>query len=56
MKGQQNDMRGKWTTFIDEAGFYELVIRSKLPAAKKFRDWVFEKVLPSIYKWPIQTV
>ena len=56
MKGQQNDMRGKWTTFIDEAGFYELVISSKLPTAKKFRNWVFEIVLPSIYKWPIQTV
>ena len=51
MKGQQNDMRGKWTTFIHEAGFYELVFSSKLPAAKKFRDWVFEKVPPSICKY-----
>ena len=51
MKGQQNDMRGKWTTFIDEARFYELVFSSKLPAAKKFRDWVFEKVRPSICKY-----
>ena len=22
MKGQKNDMRSKWTTFIDEAGFF----------------------------------
>ena len=51
MEGQQNDMRGKWTTFIDEAGFYELVFSSKLPAAKKFRDLVYEKVLPSICKY-----
>ena len=51
MKGQKNDMRGKRTTFIDEAGFYELVFSSKLPAAKKFRDLVYEKVLPSIYKY-----
>ena len=53
LKGQQNEMRGKWTTFIDEAAFYELVFSSKLhvPAAKKFRDWVFEKVLPSICKY-----
>ena len=31
---QQNDTRGKWCTFIDEAGFYELVFSSKLEAAK----------------------
>ena len=51
LKGQQNDMRSKWTMFIDEAGFYELVFSSKLKAAKKFRDWVFTTVLPSIRKY-----
>ena len=35
---------------IDEPGFYELVFKSKLPAAQIFREWVFEKVLPSIRK------
>ena len=45
---QQNDTRGKYCIFIDEAGFYELVFSSKLEAAKKFRDWVFSIVLPSI--------
>ena len=39
------------TYFIDEAGFYELVFSSKLPAAKKVRDWVFTTVLPSIRKY-----
>ena len=39
------------TYFIDEAGFYELVFRSRLPAAKIFREWVFNKVLPSIRKY-----
>ena len=39
------------TYFIDEAGFYELVFRSRLPAAKMFREWVFSKVLPSIRKY-----
>ena len=39
------------TYFIDEAGFYELVFRSRLPAAKMFREWVFTKVLPSIRKY-----
>ena len=49
---QQNiDNRNKWCTFIDEDGFYELVFSSKLPAAKKLRDWVFSTVLPSIRKY-----
>ena len=50
-QSQQNDTRGKWCTFIDEAGFYELVFSSKLPTAKKFRDWVFTTVLPSIRRY-----
>ena len=37
--------------FIKEAGFYELVFKSRLPAAKIFRQWVFDKVLPSIRKY-----
>ena len=48
---QQNDTRGKYYTFIDEAGFYELVFSSKLEVAKKIRDWVFTTVLPSIRKY-----
>ena len=39
------------TYFIDEPGFYELVFKSRLPAAKFFREWVFSKVLPSIRKY-----
>ena len=46
---QQCDSCGwSMTYFIGEAGFYELVCGSKLEAAKKFRDWVFTTVLPSI--------
>ena len=44
-------VQGRWIIFITEAGFYELVFRSRLPAAKMFRDWVFTKVLPSIRKY-----
>ena len=40
-----------FTFYITEAGFYELVFRSILPAAKMFRQWVFSKVLPSIRKY-----
>ena len=49
--GHQNDTRGKYCIFLDEAGFYELVFRSRLPTAKFFREWVFSKVLPSIRKY-----
>ncbi|MBQ4495802.1 MAG: Bro-N domain-containing protein, partial [Selenomonadaceae bacterium] len=37
-------------TLINEAGLYKLVMRSKLPSAEKFSDWVCEEVLPSIRK------
>ena len=36
---------------INETGFYELVFKSRLPTAKIFREWVFEKVLPDIRKY-----
>ena len=48
---QQNDTRGKYCTFINEPGFYELVFGSKLEFAKKFRQCVFNIVLPSIRKY-----
>lgn len=34
--------------FIEESNFYRLVIKSTLPAAEKFQDWVVEEVLPSL--------
>ena len=40
-----------FTYYINEPGFYELVFRSRLPAAKMFRQWVFSEVLPSIRKY-----
>ena len=49
--GQQNDTRGKYFIFFDDAGFYELVFKSRLPSARIFREWVFAKVLPSIRKY-----
>ena len=41
----------RYQYFISEPGFYSLVFSSKLPAAKKFQDWVFTTVLPSIRKY-----
>ncbi len=37
-------------TFVNEAGLYKLILRSKLPAAEDFSDWVCGEVLPSIRK------
>lgn len=37
-------------TVINESGLYSLVLRSKLPGAKKFKRWVTSEVLPSIRK------
>lgn len=34
--------------FINESGFYSLVLSSKLPNAKKFKHWVTGTVLPTI--------
>lgn len=49
---QQLDLgrRGKSPNFISEPGLYQLIMRSNLPAAEKFQDWVFEEVLPAIRK------
>lgn len=38
------------TKFITEDNLYRLVMRSKLPTAEKFQDWVTEEILPTIRK------
>lgn len=37
--------------YISEAGLYELIIRSNLPSAKKFKRWITHDILPSIHKY-----
>ncbi|CAH3144903.1 unnamed protein product [Porites lobata] len=37
--------------YINESGFYSLVLSSKLETAKKFKKWVTSQVLPSIRKY-----
>lgn len=44
-KGGQQEVR-----IIEEADVYRLIFGSKLESAKRFQDWVFEEVLPSIRK------
>lgn len=43
---KQIGQRGGW--LINESGLYSLVLKSKLPQAKKFRRWVTSEVLPQI--------
>lgn len=37
-------------TYINESNLYRLVMRSKLPEAEQFQDWVCDEVLPAIRK------
>ena len=37
--------------YINETGFYSLLLSSKLETAKKFKHWVTSQVLPSIRKY-----
>lgn len=37
-------------SYINEGDMYRLIMRSKLPSADKFEDWVVNEVLPSIRK------
>ncbi|KEI49723.1 phage antirepressor KilAC domain-containing protein, partial [Enterococcus faecium] len=43
--GQSREM-----TIINESGLYSLILKSKLPKAKKFKRWVTSEVLPTIRK------
>ena len=36
--------------FVDEAGMYKILMKSRKAVAEKFQDWVTEQVLPSIRK------
>lgn len=38
------------TTVINEPGLYKLIFKSRKTEAKKFQDWIFYEVLPSLRK------
>lgn len=40
----------RFMTIVNEAGFYQLVLKSKHPNAIKFQQWVCSEVLPTIRK------
>lgn len=43
-------------TVINESGLYSLILRSQLPAAKKFKRWVTTEVLPTIRKYGMYAI
>ena len=40
-----------FTNYINESGLYTLILRSRMPIAKKFKRWITSDVLPSIRKY-----
>lgn len=54
---QSNDSNYKAkTTLINESGLYSLIFKSKLPNAKRVREWIEQEVLPSLRKTDNYTV
>ena len=37
--------------FISEGNLYRLIVKSKLPNAAEFEEWIFDTVIPSIRKY-----
>lgn len=46
----KNSSGGVTAQLIGESNLYRLIMKSQLPNAEKFQDWVVEEVLPSIRK------
>lgn len=42
--------RNQEKNFINEGNLYRLIVKSKLPEAEKFEQWVFDEILPTIRK------
>ncbi len=38
------------TIFINESGLYSLILSSKIPGAKSFKQWITKTILPSLRK------
>ena len=47
----RSQTQNRYYTFVNESGFYSLVLSSRLECAKKFKHWVTSQVLPSIRKY-----
>ena len=47
----RSQAQNRYYTFVNESGFYSLVLSSRLETTKKFKHWVTSQVLPSIRKY-----
>ena len=45
-----NGYQRRVALFVNESGLYKAIMKSKLPEAEPFKDWVFDEVLPCIRK------
>lgn len=43
-------LNNRGESYLEEPGLYELAVTSRSEGAERFKDWMFEKVLPSIRK------
>lgn len=48
--GQNGHVFKTQTSLINEGDIYRLIVRSKLPSAQKFEEWVMDEILPEIRK------
>jgi prophage antirepressor-like protein len=54
-----NDIRklaNRGETFLTESGVYKLIMKSRVPSAEKFQDWICEEVLPKIRRTGLYNV
>jgi len=50
MEVSDANSHGQRANFVNEPNLYRVIFESRKPNAKKFQDWVFNEVLPSIRK------
>ena len=52
---QQLGAKIRSVRFVSESGLYKLIMRSNMPDAEKFSDWVTEGILPTFRKFAEET-
>lgn len=39
--------------YLSESGLYRLLVRSRMPKAQKFADWIYDELIPSVRKFHV---
>lgn len=50
IKAKISEGRGRSSTLVSESGLYDLVLQSRKPIARAFRNFLTSEVIPSIFK------